>query len=258
MADTITTELKSGYAILKVNRPQAMNALSAEVLEDLKEAINKVTTTPSLRVLIITGEGEKAFVAGADIKAMQKFSAREAEDFARAGHSTFNAIFRADIISIAAINGFALGGGLELALACDFRTAATTAKMGLPEVGLGIVPGFGGTQRLPRVIGKGPALEMILSGEMINAERAHALGLVNHLFEPADLINETIKIAEKLLEKGPAAQKMARWLVHSGMDLPLSAALEREVSSFSELFDSKEPEEGMSAFLDKRKANFSS
>ena len=257
MSGKVTTEKKGAYALLTINRPEALNALNSEVLHDLKNAVQEAARDDSLRLIIITGAGDKAFVSGGDIREMKDLTPRQAEDFARLGHETLNLIYRADLISIAAINGFALGGGLELAMACDIRVASSNAKLGLPEVGLGVIPGFGGTQRLVRLIGRGHALEIILSGEMIDADRAEKIGLVNHVFKADDLIPKTIQFAERmLLNKGPAAQKMARWLIHSGMDLPLAAGLEREITSFSELFSGKEPREGMAAHLEKRDPKF--
>ncbi len=257
MSGTILTEKKGNYAIITINRPDALNALNKDVLVELKDAVQDVTRDAGMRLLILTGSGEKAFVAGADIKQMQNLGTKEAEEFGRLGHDTMNAISRADLISIAAINGFALGGGLELALACDIRLASSKAKLGLPEVGLGLIPGFGGTQRLPRIVGRGLALEIILSAGMIDAERAERIGLVNHVYEPGELLPKSIEFAEKLLgTNGPNAQKMARWLVHSGMDQPLAAALEREINSFADLFSGNESSEGMSAFVDKRKPDF--
>jgi enoyl-CoA hydratase len=252
----IELEKKEGYALLKINRPEALNALNDEVLRDLRASIHELTSDRSMRGMILTGAGEKAFCAGADIIKMKDFSSEQAEEFARRGHKTMNMIANADLLSIAAINGFALGGGLELALACDIRIASKNAKLALPETGLGIIPGFGGTQRLPRIVGLGNALEMILTGEQIDASRAFEMRLVNRVVELSELIPVAESMMQKMLEKGPEAQKQARWLLHTGMEQPLTAALEREIVVFSELFSGKEPSIGLSAFAEKKKPQF--
>jgi len=257
MAEHILLNQKKNYSILTLNRPEVLNALDASLLNDLIDALRQVGKDSSQRLLIITGAGEKSFAAGADIKALVQMKSREAEEYSRLGHQAMNAVNRPDLISIAAINGYALGGGLELALACDIRISSNTASFGLPEVGLGLVPGFGGTQRLPRLVGRGIALEMLLSGEPIDAARAERIGLVNRVVPQADLMAEAEKIAEGILKhKGPQAQKMARWLVHSCMDLPLAAGLEREITSFAELFSGEEPRIGMKAFVEKKNPEF--
>ncbi|MCS7205620.1 MAG: enoyl-CoA hydratase-related protein [Leptospiraceae bacterium] len=248
---------KGNYAILTLNREEALNALNSKVLSEIREAIRELITDPKMRGFIITGKGDKAFCAGADIKELHNLSYDDAEEFARKGHKTMNMIAGSDLISIAAINGYALGGGLELALACDIRIASKNAKMGLPETGLGIIPGFGGTQRLPRVVGKGIALEMIFSGESITADRAYEIGLVNYVVDISELLPKAEELMKKMLNhKGVEAQKIAKWLVHSGTELPLTASLEREVTLFAEMFTKKEPQIGIQAFLNKQKPNF--
>lgn len=257
MGGLVLTQSEGGIARITINRPEALNALNRELLTELTVVLEKVTRDPTIQVLVLTGVGEKAFVAGADIKDMLALEPRGAEEFAQLGHRVMNAIHRSDVISIAAVNGFALGGGLELALSCDFRIASRNAKLGLPETTLGLVPGFGGTQRLARLIGTSRALELILTADMLSAEKAEAIGLVNRVCEPAELPAVVDQFARKLIEgKGPSAQKTARWLVYSGMDLPLSAGLEREINSFAELFTKPECREGMQAFLEKRKPKF--
>ena len=257
MGTLILSQTEGGIARITINRPEALNALNREVLTELIGAIQNVVRDPAARVLIVTGAGEKAFVAGADIKEMEALDPRGAEEFAQLGHQVMNAIHRAEVISIAAINGFALGGGLELALACDFRIASKNAKLGLPETTLGLLPGFGGTQRLARLVGTSRALEIILTADMVSAERALVMGLVNSVSEPADLQSTVDDFATRLIKgKGPNAQRTARWLVYSGIDLPLSAGLEREINSFAELFANPECREGMQAFTEKRKPNF--
>lgn len=257
MPQTLQIEKKSNYTIVTLHRPEAQNALNDTMLAELKDAIHNLGKDGSTRLVLFTGTGTKSFCAGADITAMKDFRMEQAETFARLGHETMNAIAASDLISVAAINGYALGGGLELALACDFRVCSRNAMMALPEVGLGIIPGFGGTQRLPRIVGKGNAMEMILVGGMIDSERALRTGLVNHVFELEALLPSTEQLIEKMLAfRGPGAQKTARWVVSSGLDLPLSAGLEREINAFAELFSGKEPHEGCSAFLEKRKPQF--
>jgi len=252
----IKTELKDGYAILTIERIEAMNALSEDVLSDLRKAMSELTANQKMRGLILTGSGEKAFCAGADINKMAAFSTVQAEAFARLGHESMNTIANANLISIAAINGVALGGGLELALSCDIRIASTNARMGLPETGLGIIPGFGGTQRLSRTVGAAAALEIILTGDFVPAGRAYEIGLVNRLCEPAELLSQAEAMMQKMLSKGPDAQRQARWLVHSGLDQPLTAGLEREIIGFSELFGGSEPSVGLTAFIEKKKPQF--
>jgi enoyl-CoA hydratase len=248
---------KENYAILTLNRENALNALNSEVLSEIREAIRDLITDPKMRGVIITGKGEKAFCAGADITEMKNLNFDQAEEFARKGHKTMNMIAGSDLISIAAINGYALGGGLELALACDIRIASKNAKFGLPETGLGLIPGFGGTQRLPRIVGRGLALEIILTGDHIDANRALNIGLVNHIVELQELLPKAEEMMQKMLQyKGIEAQKVARWLVHSGSELPLTASLEREINAFAEMFDKGEPQKGINAFLQKLKPSF--
>jgi len=253
----VDLQKKENYAILTLNRENALNALNSQVLSEIREAIRDLIQDSRMRGVIITGKGEKAFCAGADITEMKGLSFDAAEEFARKGHKTMNMIAGSDLISIAAINGYALGGGLELALACDIRIASKNAKFGLPETGLGLIPGFGGTQRLPRIVGRGLALEIILTGEHIDAERALRIGLVNHLVDLSELLPKAEELMNKMLKhKGIEAQKVARWLVHSGAELPLTASLEREVNAFAEMFQKGEPEIGISAFLNKQKPEF--
>ncbi len=248
---------KENYAILVLNRESSLNALNSEILQELRDQLKILNSDPKMRGFIITGKGNKAFCAGADIIEMKEMTPDEAEEFARKGHKTMNAISNSDLISIAAVNGYALGGGLELALACDLRIASSNAKFALPETGLGLVPGFGGTQRLPRIVGRGIALEMILTGELIDAEKALQIGLINYVFHIEELLPKAEEMMEKILNhKGKEAQKIAKWLVHSGSELPLTASLEREITSFASLFEKKEPKIGIEAFLKKEKPNF--
>ena len=248
---------KAGYALLTIDRPKALNALNTDVLRELKTAVTELNAAGDIRVVVLTGAGDKAFVAGADIAAMQNMSPDDATAFAELGHSTMNRLSDSGIISIAAINGFALGGGMELALACDIRLAADTAKMGLPEVTLGLIPGFGGTQRLARIVGRGVALEMIVTGEMIDAARAHQIGLVNHVYAPGDLLAQAEALAQKIIaNKSSAAQRAAKAVIQQGLDIALIAGLQKEIIEFGELFGRPDPKIGRSAFLEKRKADF--
>jgi len=252
----VAVENRGEYSVLSLKRPEARNALNREVLKDIRESVQKIAQDRKQRLLIVTGEGN-SFCAGADIAAMKGLTAEQAEEFARQGHDTMNAIAGSDLISIAAINGHALGGGFELALACDIRIASQTAKIGLPEVGLGLLPGFGGTQRLSRLVGRARAVEMVCSGELISAEQALSYGAIQKICAPENVLADATAMAEKFLKgKAPGAQKTARWLVISGMELPLSAGIEREINSFADLFNSREPVEGLSAFLEKRPPNF--
>ncbi|MEQ9363247.1 MAG: enoyl-CoA hydratase-related protein [Leptospirales bacterium] len=249
---------KAGYALLTIDRPQALNALNTDVLTELKAAVSELNAAGDIRVLILTGSGEKAFVAGADIASMKDMTADEATAFAELGHSAMNRLSDSGMISIAAVNGFALGGGLELALACDIRLVSETAKMGLPEVTLGLIPGFGGTQRLARLVGQGVATELIVTGEMIDARRAYELRLANHVYAPGELLAQAEALALKIVaNKSRPAQKAAKAVIQQGLDLALIAGLQKEIIEFSELFDGADPKTGMTAFLDKRKAEFS-
>lgn len=248
---------KENYAILVLDRESSLNALNLELLQELKDGVKTISSDPEIRGFIITGKGSKAFCAGADLVEMKDMTSDSAEEFARKGHKTMNAISNSDLISIAAINGYALGGGLEIALACDLRIASPNAKFGLPETGLGMIPGFGGTQRLPRIVGRGTALEIILTGELINTEKALKIGLINHIVPQEELISKAEELMQKILKhKGKEAQKIAKWLVHSGSELPLTASLEREITSFASLFEKNEPKIGIEAFLKKEKPNF--
>ncbi len=247
-------EINNQLKILKINRPNSLNALNTEVLKEIQTCFEEEKT--KTRVIILTGEG-KAFVAGADISQMKELGSQEAKEFSQMGQKVFHQIDFSPIISIAAINGFALGGGLELALACDMRIASTNAKMGLPEVSLGLIPGFGGTQRLSRLIGSGFALEIILTGNMFSAEDCLRMGIVNKVIEPEKLLSSCEEIANSILSRGVVATKQAKWITKKGLDYPLLDGLELESQEFGKLFEGQESKEGMNAFLEKRKPNFS-
>ncbi len=238
-------------ATLTINRPEKLNALSQAVLGDLGAAIEEVERADSIRSVVITGSG-KAFVAGADIAAMTSMNQAEGRGFGALGHSLFTRLEQLRFPVIAAVNGFALGGGCELALACDFIYASTKAKFGQPEVNLGIIPGFGGTQRLPRRVGSAMARELIYTGKMIGADEALRIGLVNALFEPDELVAAAQKTAADIATKGPLAVSEAKRLIRDGMDLPLPQANKREQDAFGAGFDTEDQAEGMTAFLEKR------
>jgi enoyl-CoA hydratase len=240
---------------LTINRPDKLNALSAQVLGDLSAAIETISRRDEVRAAVITGAG-KAFVAGADIAAMCGMSEAEARAFGAMGHRVFSAIEQLRFPVIAAVNGFALGGGCELALACDFIYASTKAKFGQPDVNLGIIPGFGGTQRLPRRVGSAMARELIYTGKMIDAEEALRIGLANAVLEPDQLLPAATKAAAEIATKGPLAVASAKRLIRDGMDIPLPDANEREMGAFAEGFGTADQTEGMTAFLEKRAPDF--
>jgi enoyl-CoA hydratase len=252
----MTLSVEDEIGILTINRPKALNALNVETLNEIQAGIREVKTYPNLKVLIVTGAGEKAFVAGADIQEMQGMDSIEALNFSKLGHYTLKMIQDLERPVIAAVNGFALGGGTEIALACDFIYASENAKFGLPEVTLGIFPGFGGTQRLPRLIGKGRAKELIFTGKMISAQEAFQLGIVNRVFPLATLLEETKKVAVQIAGNGPVGVRLAKMVVNSGFDLELAEACSLESYAFGIGFSTEDQKEGMKAFMEKRKPNY--
>ncbi|HEX5656002.1 MAG TPA: enoyl-CoA hydratase-related protein [Polyangiales bacterium] len=255
--DQVVTLAHEGpISTLTIQRPAVLNALNVEVLVGIKRAADEVRERVESRVLIVTGAGEKAFVAGADIAAMKAMSAAEARVFAAKGHAAMDAIAELTVPVIAAVNGFALGGGCELALAADFIYASERARFGLPEVNLGLFPGFGGTQRLPRRIAVGVARELVYSGAIIDAAEALRIGLVNRVFPPEQLLAETRKTAELIASKAPLAIQGAKRVINEGLDNALRDANELEREGFERLFESQDSREGMSAFLEKRAAKF--
>lgn len=240
---------------LTINRPDKLNALSQEVLGDLSAAIESIEREDEVRAAVITGTG-KAFVAGADIAAMKDMDEAEARGFGALGHGVFSTIEHLRFPVLAAVNGFALGGGCELALACDFIYASTKAKFGQPEVNLGIIPGFGGTQRLPRRVGSALARELIYTGKMVDAQEALRIGLVNAVFEPDELVSAAAKTAADIASKGPLAVSAAKRLIRDGVDVPLPQGNRLEQMAFGEGFTSEDQAEGMAAFVEKRAAVF--
>lgn len=251
----IKQELTEGILTITIQRPEALNALSAEVLKELEEVLDSLSKSSEHKVVLITGDG-KAFVAGADIASMSTYNEKAALEFSQLGHRVFEKLENADYISIALVNGFSLGGGLELALACDIRYASTKAKLGLPEVSLGLIPGFGGTQRLARLIGVGAASEWVYSGEMFTAEQAKSYGVVNQVYEPEDLLKEGLRLAASINSRGRLALMTAKKTIRSGLNHTLSEGLRLEEQKFSSLFGKDESKEGMGAFLEKRKPQF--
>ena len=241
---------------LTINRPKALNALNMETLQEIQMGIQEVRNHSEVRVLIITGAGEKAFIAGADISEMRGMNSIEALNFSKLGHLTLKMIEDLDRPVLAAVNGFALGGGTELALACDFIYASENAKFGLPEVTLGIFPGFGGTQRLPRLIGKGKAKELIMTGKMISSQEAFALGIANRVFPQSSLMDETKKVASQIAGNGAVAVRLAKMVVNAGFNMELTEACSLESYAFSLGFTTEDQKEGMTAFLEKRKPNY--
>lgn len=252
----LLVEIKGGLAVVKINRPKALNALNREVLEDLLQAFHEIPNQPEVKVIAITGEGDKAFVAGADIASMVEMNAIQAREFCDLGHHVMRLIETSRRPVIAAVNGFCLGGGFELALSCDFIYASETAKLGLPEVNLGIFPGFGGTQRLPRLIGKNRAKELIFTARMISAKDAFEMGIVNKVSSPADLMKDVEATAQEIMAKGPIAIEVAKRAVNDGADLDLASGLAMERAAFPLIFSTEDKTEGVKAFLEKRKAEF--
>lgn len=252
--ENISIEEKDTLARITIERPQALNALNAKTIAELSQALTLLEEKPTCRVLIITGSGEKSFVAGADIKEFAEYGAKEASAMAQRGQETlFNKIENLKKPVIAAINGFALGGGLELAMACHIRYASANAKLGLPEVTLGLIPGYGGTQRLPKLIGKGRANELIFSAKMIDAEKAKEYGLVNEVFPIESLLEKTEELALAISKNSPMAIEKVIETINL-CDTP--QGFDREIAAFGELFEMDDKKEGVTAFLEKRKPNF--
>ena len=254
--ENIVLSTEGQLAQITVNRPERLNALNTATLEELVVAAERVAADEELRVVVFTGAGDRAFIAGADIVEMANKTVMEGLRFAELGHHLCSTLERMTKPVIAAINGFALGGGCELAMACDIVYASETATIGQPEVNLGIIPGFGGTQRLLRRIPVGMAREMVFTGRSIKAAEALRIGLVNAVYTPEKLMRRTLATAHRICEKGPLAVSTAKRLMVTGLDLPLDAANELERRSFAALFDTEDQKEGMQAFMEKRTAEF--
>ena len=255
MFETIKYETKDGIVLITVNRPQALNALNPQVLDELYKAFEQFEADENADVAILTGEG-RAFVAGADIVAMSTMSTLEGRNLGIKGHKLMNYMENIEKPIIAAVNGFALGGGCELAMACDIRVASSKAKFGQPEVGLGIIPGFGGTQRLPRLVGRGMAKYLIFTADTIDAQEALRIGLVEKVVEPDALMDEVCGIAKKISAKAQLAIGLAKSAINDGYNLDMKIASKIEIESFGQLFSTEDQKEGMSALLNKTNAAF--
>jgi len=254
--NNILTKTKDSITTITINRPNKLNALNVETIKELHEALDKADDDKKTKVIIITGSGEKAFVAGADISEFADFNQKQGKKLASNGQELlFDFIENLSTPVIAAVNGFALGGGLELAMACHFRVASDNAKMGLPEVSLGVIPGYGGTQRLPQLIGKGRAMELIMTAGMIDASQAFAFGLVNHVTTQEELLPLCEKIAEKITRNSPVAISAAIRAINAQYEEGING-FEAEIEEFGDCFGTADFKEGTSAFLEKRKANF--
>jgi len=247
-------EHNDGITVMKVSAPKSLNALNSTILKEMSDFIGALDS--KTRVLIITGDGEKSFVAGADISEMAHLNEPQGFEFGRLGAQVFRAIETLPIPVIAAVNGFALGGGCELAMSCDIRIASSKAKVGQPEVGLGIIPGFSGTYRLPKLIGQGYAKEMIYTGKVIRADEALRIGLVNAVYEPEELMDKAMEMAQMMLKNAPVAIRLAKQSINEGYDLDADGAIGLENKLFGQCFATRDQKEGMDAFLNKRKADF--
>ena len=254
--DNILFEKKNSIAYVTVNRPKVLNALNMATMEELRAAFHEIKNDTSVRVVIFAGAGEKAFIAGADIGELAKHDAVSGKEYTHRGQSVLNLIENLGKPVIACINGFALGGGCEIAMACTMRLASENAKFGQPEVKLGIIPGYGGTQRLSRLCGKGVAHELCLTAEMITAEEALRIGLVNHVYEPAELLPAAEALAKKIIANAPLAVKYTMEAIERGIEMPQEEGLFLEATLFGLSCATEDMREGTKAFLEKRKAEF--
>jgi enoyl-CoA hydratase len=252
--DNLLIERDGAIAIVTLNRPKVLNALNTQTLTELEAAMAELKADPGVGAVVLTGSGEKSFVAGADINELAVQTPVEGKAHARRGQAIFDGIENLGKPVIAAINGFALGGGCELAMACTMRLAADTARFGQPEINLGLMPGYAGSQRLPRLVGKGVALEILLTGDMISAQRAYEIGLVNRVVPAAELLAEAKKLAQVLASKAPIASRFILEAVNQGMESPFAVGAFLETALFGTLASSEDMREGTKAFLEKRKA----
>ncbi|MDR3592147.1 MAG: short-chain-enoyl-CoA hydratase [Negativicutes bacterium] len=250
-------EKEGGIGIVTINRPKALNALNADTIKELDKMADQLANDDEVKVVILTGAGDKAFVAGADITEMQPMSAMEGRNWGKLGQAVFNKIENLPKPVIAAINGFALGGGNELAMSCDIRIASDKAKFGQPEVSLGIPPGFAGTQRLPRLVGKGRAKELLFTGDMIDAAEAYRIGLANKVVTSEELMDTAKALAKKIMSRAPLAVQICKAAVNEGLDVDLESGVAYEAEVFGLCFATADQKEGMAAFVEKRKPNFS-
>src|ERR1700685_459410 len=254
--ENILLEQKNSLAYVTVTRPKVIYELIIATMEELRAAFHDIKNDAAIRVVIFTGAGEKAFIAGADIGELAKQDAVSGKEYTHRGQNVLNLIENLGKPVIACINGFALGGGCEIAMACTMRLASENAKLGQPEVKLGIIPGYGGTQRLPRLVGKGIAMQLVLAGEMISAQEAHRIGLVNEVTTPAELIPRAEAVAQKIIANAPLAVQYAMEAVNKGMEMTLAECLYLEAVLFAVSCSSEDKKEGTTAFLEKRKADF--
>lgn len=256
MTNTVLLDVKNQIGYLTINRPKALNALSSEVLNDLNEVLDHINSRTDIRVVILTGSGDKAFVAGADIKEMDKMAPIEAFEYMTYANDTFLKLENLRQPTISAINGYALGGGMELALSTDIRIGHENIVLGFPEVGLGIIPGFAGTQRMSRLIGMSKAKELIFTGRYVKADEALNWGIINHLVSSNSLLEEAEKIAQQIIKNAPLAVEKAKHIISKGYDLPLEHSIRLETEAEALLFSTEDKKEGMGAFVEKRKPEF--
>ena len=252
----ILVEKKNSIAYVAVNRPKVLNALNMVTMDELRAAFHDIKNDAGVRVIILTGSGEKAFIAGADINELAAHNAVSGKEYTHRGQSVLNLIENLGKPVIACLNGFTLGGGCEIAMACTMRLASDNAKIGQPEVKLGIIPGYGGTQRLPRLVGKGRAMQLVLTGEMITAQEAYRIGLVNEVTSPTELIPRAEAIAQKIIANAPLAVQYSLEAINKGLEMTLPEALYLEAVLFSVACSSEDKKEGTTAFLEKRQAQF--
>ena len=254
--ESVLFQEENGIGIVTINRPKALNALNQEVLVGLGKLLAEIAVDTSVKVVVITGSGDKSFVAGADITEMQPLTAIEGREWGKLGQAVFSKIEKLPQPVIAAVNGFALGGGCELAMACDIRVASENAKFGQPEVSLGIPPGFGGTQRLPRLVGKGRAKELLYTGDMIDAAEAYRIGLVNKVVASGELMEVAKTMAQKIIARAPIAVQVCKAAVNEGLEMGLESGISYEAEVFGLCFATLDQKEGMTAFVEKRKPSF--
>ena len=254
--ENIIFQIDEGIGIIAFNRPKALNALNAALLEEFSQALDEIAADENIRVLVLTGAGDKSFVAGADINELAVCNALTAKNFGRKGHTILAKLQELPIAVIAAVNGFALGGGTEIAIACDFIYASENAKFGQPEINLGLIPGFGGTQRLPRLIGMNMAKELVFTGKMISAAEAEKIGLANKVVPQDQLMEEVMKTAREIASKGKVSLRAAKQAINFGMNADLATGIHIEIEGFGQCYASSDSKEGTSAFLEKRKAEF--
>ena len=251
--NNLLLEVENGIALLTINRPKSLNALNSETLAELNTCLAELENNEEVKVVILTGSGEKSFVAGADISEMVNGTPAEGRKMGLLAKEAFGRLENMPQVTIAAVNGYALGGGCEISMACDIRVASENARFAQPECGLGILPGFGGTQRLPRLVGKGRAKELIFTCDQITAEDAYRMGLVNHVVPQAELIDYCKAMAGRIMKNGPFAVALAKQAINTGMDTDLDSGLKLEANLFGLSFSTADKKEGMTAFLEKRK-----